>query len=395
MPPLLEAPIIIIGNGGSGSTLLDRVLNAHPEIEMQGEMKFLVADAWAAFQRGDANSTLRDLHRHFDADPNLEARIKSDPEQFRALLQRLEEDELRRKGRVLRQSISAWYRLDECERQFWGFKEITNYGLHDWACYDAVFPKASWVHIVRHPIEWLHSAARLSKRTLSGSFNRIMLKSWVATIKTSRQRAATGRYYEVRYEDLQANAAHALAPLLGGLGLAWHRECELPLYRQWGTAAQHQALRPRKIRKYVSSIVGLEQLMSDYGYSAGGGASEPDKRRFRQSCLERLPDGGWKIVGPVLRDSGNCWEVDLSEPAIADELAAIADDVGQWERSPLRVFECGKALGPAHELHFRIRREGGGRYSHWQNKLLFSSTDNSSPNDNGRVYSFDLRGRPE
>lgn len=49
-------------------------------------------------------------------------------------------------------------------------------------------------------------------------------------------------------------------------------------------------------------------------------------------------------------------------------------------------------LAPTHALHFRIRSLGGGPYSHWQNRLLFSTSDNTNPNSNGRVYSFDLQG---
>ncbi len=79
-----EAPIIIIGAGGSGSTLLDRSLNAHPDIDMIGETKFLVANAWAAFNGADANSTLRHLDRHFDAD--CESASNFDPRQSRRKL---------------------------------------------------------------------------------------------------------------------------------------------------------------------------------------------------------------------------------------------------------------------------------------------------------------------
>jgi len=89
---------------------------------------------------------------------------------------------------------------------------------------------------------------------------------------------------------------------------------------------------------------------------------------------------------------GKCWEFDFSPTPLADKLAAIADDVEYWRRSPLRLFENDKLLGPAHVLHLRIRASGNGSYSHWQNRLLFSTSDNTNPNTNGRVYSFDLKG---
>jgi len=392
LTPRIKRPLIVIGNGGSGSTLLDRMLDAHPDMEMMGEMNFLVANAWAAFHRADANTTLRELHSHFDADPDLESRIKKDPAQLTAFLRHLGNKEFERRGAVLRRSIAAWFCLDESHGRFWGFKEITNGGSQDWTCYDYVFPEARWVHIVRHPLDWLPAAARLSGNALSDETIPGHLRTWVANVVTSRQRAATGRYHEIKYEDLQAEPALALSPLLNSLGLDWHRECALPLSRQWGTVSTRLPLPLPKIREYVSAIDGLEQIMFEYGYSVACAASSAKRPQTPRTCLEPMGAGRWRIVAPILRENGNCWRMDLSDLDIVDKLAAIADDVGHWERSPLRLFENDEALGPAHALHFRIRRDGGGRYSHWQRQLLFSTTDNSSPNDNGRVYSFDLKG---
>ena len=54
------------------------------------------------------------------------------------------------------------------------------------------------------------------------------------------------------------------------------------------------------------------------------------------------------------------------------------------------LHEDGVPLGPAHSLHALIRGEGGGRFSHWgpQQVLLFSASDRSDPNRNGRVYTI-------
>ena len=41
---------------------------------------------------------------------------------------------------------------------------------------------------------------------------------------------------------------------------------------------------------------------------------------------------------------------------------APCDDLSDPRRSPLRLFEDGKPLGPAHALHQRIREDGAGRY---------------------------------
>lgn len=59
------------------------------------------------------------------------------------------------------------------------------------------------------------------------------------------------------------------------------------------------------------------------------------------------------------------------------------------------VFENGIPMGPAHALHDTVRKEGKGAFSHWgggwgnQSDIYFSSTDNTSPLENGRTYSIE------
>lgn len=391
MSPRLDAPIIIVGAGGSGSTLLDRTLGAHPDIEMKGEMKFLLADAWSAFGRADANTILRNQAQHFDADPGLESRIKADRDCHRAFLRRLEDEEFRRRGAVLTRTIAAWFCVDSSPARFWGFKEITNHGVHAWDPYDYVFPQAIWVHIVRHPLDHLHAAARLSGVRLSDENVSRLLANWVANVETSRQRAATGRYHEIKYEDLRAEPERALSSLLGAIGIRWHDECGFSIAQQWGERSKREPL-PADIASRVTATAGLDRLMGEYGYYPQAVEALESASRS-PSCMQRIGEGQWKLVGPFWRETANCWGIDLSDGEIDDQLRAAADEVGNWERSPLRLFENDKALGPSHELHFRIRRDGGGGYSHWQDRLLFSTSDNSSPNENGRTYHFDLAGQ--
>lgn len=70
------------------------------------------------------------------------------------------------------------------------------------------------------------------------------------------------------------------------------------------------------------------------------------------------------------------------------------DNLNLSFQSPLRLFENGIEMGPAHALHVDIRNIGMGRYSHWANtdgsgeRIRFASSDNSDPRTNGRIYSF-------
>jgi SAM-dependent methyltransferase len=54
--------------------------------------------------------------------------------------------------------------------------------------------------------------------------------------------------------------------------------------------------------------------------------------------------------------------------------------------SNMILVEDGVPLGPGNAPHARIRQEGRGAYSLWGNYLYFSSSDNTSPIENGRAY---------
>lgn len=64
----------------------------------------------------------------------------------------------------------------------------------------------------------------------------------------------------------------------------------------------------------------------------------------------------------------------------------VGDSVGGSSLSPLVLYENGKPLGPAHAVHDEIRAKGQGRFSHWEQVIIFSSSDNRSPNTNGNTY---------
>ncbi|MCK1575915.1 hypothetical protein [Bradyrhizobium sp. 174] len=56
-------------------------------------------------------------------------------------------------------------------------------------------------------------------------------------------------------------------------------------------------------------------------------------------------------------------------------------------RSPIVVYENRNPLGPAHSTFADIKHFGGGRFCHWNNNLIvFSASDNTDPNENGRYY---------
>lgn len=78
------------------------------------------------------------------------------------------------------------------------------------------------------------AGARLANLALTREINPDLL-SWLKVVIASWRRAATGRYHEIRYEDLINDPEVALAPLLEGAGLGWRDECALSPTGNGGT----------------------------------------------------------------------------------------------------------------------------------------------------------------
>ena len=91
-------------------------------------------------------------------------------------------------------------------------------------------------------------------------------------------------------------------------------------------------------------------------------------------------------TGPqgIMKEKGYCFL--LPVPQYVDK----ADDKTN-NGSTLVLLEDGKPLGPAHTPHEEIRQKGQGRYSHWQQFVFFSTSDNSDPMTNGRKYTVEMK----
>ena len=85
-------------------------------------------------------------------------------------------------------------------------------------------------------------------------------------------------------------------------------------------------------------------------------------------------------VREIRKEQGFCWIADL--PA---QVASGGDNNSPFS-SVLLLFEDDQELRPGRALHAVIRELGRGAYSHWERNLYFSTSDNSDPRVNGRIY---------
>ena len=104
----------------------------------------------------------------------------------------------------------------------------------------------------------------------------------------------------------------------------------------------------------------------------------------RAKTSAKAPADRWILARSFRHDRGMAWVADLPP-----ELPSDTDNNEFPHRSPLRLLEDGRELGPAHALHATIEDSGDGRYSFWMGVVYFATSDGSDPNTNGRVYAVE------
>jgi glycosyltransferase involved in cell wall biosynthesis/2-polyprenyl-3-methyl-5-hydroxy-6-metoxy-1,4-benzoquinol methylase len=133
---------------------------------------------------------------------------------------------------------------------------------------------------------------------------------------------------------------------------------------------------PRQLSPFERRITRPAVMSPD----RSGGAGAP------QSMSRRLTPG--KVMYETIelraseatRQGGHIFRLALPRHVVSGDSGDCS------AQSDLRLFENGVALGPAHALHADIASFGGGRFSHWSDDLLFSSSDGTDPRHNGRSY---------
>jgi hypothetical protein len=96
----------------------------------------------------------------------------------------------------------------------------------------------------------------------------------------------------------------------------------------------------------------------------------------------------------LVPNGGHAFAVRLVLPNLPPYSVFRTDGVGAETSSALELAEDGRTLGPPHALHSEVREKGAGRFSYWNHDLYFSTSDNSNPQVNGRVYTAKIPTEP-
>jgi hypothetical protein len=122
------------------------------------------------------------------------------------------------------------------------------------------------------------------------------------------------------------------------------------------------------IASFFVSLDLLEYFDASMGTNCAAGAS----------CC---PNGQAIDLSPPLSQlEGYAYKVSI--PQLSD----VGDTAESATRSPTVVCEGDHRMGPGHTPFLEIIQKGAGRFIHYNDIVVFSSSDNTDPNSNGRRY---------
>lgn len=273
----MKEPIVILGSGRCGSTLLQRVLNTSCDITIWGEH--------AGFLKGIAQAyhtlTEEDLIKQ-----NLYTR-RTDPSVLIGALQDftispnwVNSFDIAHVTKCFREMIVRLLnRGVDVEETRWGFKEILyNESDHMMEMWTRLFPSTSYLFVVRHPFDVIQSMIlawslpedqALGNRRIAELITNYA-KRWTAAKRGICSWTSEHGYdsLTIKYEDLVENPAHWVDRIFNWLDMV----------------VPHAALEPFAIK--------VEESTSH------------DAARSVRAAIDSMKDDIWAIVGTTARSFG-------------------------------------------------------------------------------------------
>lgn len=176
-----------------------------------------------------------------------------------------------------------------------------------------------------------------------------------------------------------------IRPLLEGMPyqveMTYHRN----IYVVKKLLSQKQASSPSCLR-FRDILVDKERRIEDLSLQRYAAREEIVRISKQVESLQEMRyDGGvlnFRIPNlSISLDEGHCFTYSFRTAA-----GQFFSQLPLYQAAVL--YEDGKPLYQGKTLHDDIRLLGLGRYSMWRNNIYFSSSDNSDPRNNGRIYEF-------
>ena len=213
-PPVPRHPVFVGGMPRSGTTLLSRLLGAHPSLVMAPETHYFTR-CWTGEPVADTADALRMLDRLFQQ-PGVQDMALT-PEETERIRQRVQEVPVPAHGDVLRALLDIYAARSGAPA--WG--EKTPDHLRFVPEMARQFPEAVFLAIVRDPRD-----VCLSLQSMPWSRSTLPEQAWTwrtyAQLVDGYQHEYDERFYALRYEDLIVEPEATLRGVCAFLGTSFH-----------------------------------------------------------------------------------------------------------------------------------------------------------------------------
>jgi hypothetical protein len=216
--------VFVVGCPRSGTTLLGRIVGAHPEIAMLPETHWipqLARSRRGITSDGHVTDELVDWLVSYYRFP----RLKLDPEEVRELIAG---------GVSYPEFVAALFDLYACKRGKPLAAEKTPNYVAELPLLHALFPQARFVHLIRDgrdvclsALSWERKQADFAERLRTWNEDRLVTaalwwKTFVALGRQAGNELGDGLYHELRYEELVASPEPTCRTLCDFLDVEYH-----------------------------------------------------------------------------------------------------------------------------------------------------------------------------
>jgi hypothetical protein len=277
--PDFSAPVIIVGPGRSGTTLLGSALGEHPDFYMIGETQFLIQRMWKVLLEFPvfvnyirfsklAQQTRPEWRRIPWYNFAMDVAGSEPKNTLGDIYADIEKAENARLASELGASFGRMLIPPRLRRRHWGMQEIWigsaafPYSLD---IYEAAFPNARYLQSVRNPLVYLASNFNNRKVVATREAAIYELNQWVKMTRYARTVADAKRYMEFRFEDFVSDGGLTAESVFEFVGLDLPSQCRRVLeIRHLPSSGPNSFL--DRIDEFLSAVPGLRDEMKQLGY---------------------------------------------------------------------------------------------------------------------------------
>lgn len=277
-----DRPIILIGAGRSGSTLLSAIIGEHPDVFAAGETSFLLNRLWNEFFAKpeyvrnfrvgkllqETNPEWKSWTWHDFWHTHLNRNLNSHNHDAVSQIELTEE---RRLSQLLGKHMAESLVPPILRKRLWSIKEVWNGSSsfpHGWSRHDQAYEQARYVHVIRHPWTWVQSYLQHQHTHSSVKDVEIALQEWVKMVQCAcRQEQHQGRYHSMRLEDFIGQQEATLSRVFNFLDLPSSPKCNLAAKKHYLSRQRHHTL-PQLSESDLERIPGLTEMMNHCGYES-------------------------------------------------------------------------------------------------------------------------------